>query len=734
MLGATSGEGVHPPPHSNANGSKTQSQERMQEEAARPYSLQPPPKPPEPPDPAKRPDKAENKGHEKNLEMKRKENEDQEKNQKKDMFPPDILGSQLLIPSLSDLNTTPEMRREEEMEGMTPLFPSDCLGSEVLIPTISDLQENMGGKQMKTIVDPEYGTPSVRPKERNETEQKKQEEKNRKLERANAMRRTQEKQLEAFNKLFKGGDWSIYLSLKTESRINIAQMERSLLNISASEEMMVRRCYGKENEFIIKTTSKVQSEAFLKVKNIRGIKVEVSKHSELNSVWGSILILDLEDNDEETYLDILRHRCRNHTVEEVKLIKLKRNGKDLNILKIKFKGEELPGKIYIEGRVKEVRPFIPRPAQCHNCLVYGHYQDKCRSTTSRCYKCGEDSHEPGVVCERTEKCFNCGGNHHAKSNKCAFYEYYTQIKLLQIRTGLSVREAKVVLKSKNIHDPYVKPTFVQTVKTGLQSPRREDRTMQQDNQTSPRGNRFELLSNMTNLGEGQPETTGKRSREVTSPQPQRVATKKPKERSNSKENANENTQNKPQRNEKKEEEQPKRIETVLDSRRSGGFWADVQDEVDQSTQKFEESSYSMDDMEGVMTEVTSYKEQMERKDKEAKRLSDSLPSLERAGQSHSEEKRKESYKKEKEEEETHSKSCSCEACMYRDVRELTYKTDRNISLVIDVYMGKPPLKNLKGHPTDCLCGAHLKSRIKGRKTPYSKIINIIRYNKYKPPK
>ena len=159
-------------------------------------------------------------------------------------------------------------------------------------------------------------------------------------------------------------------------------MERHLLNTYPSEEMMVRRVYGKDNEYVIKTTSKAQSEAFMKIKRMMGQQIEVQKHSELNSIWGSILINDLEDNDEEIYLDILKHRCRRFRVEEVKLVKVKRAEQDLTILKMKFQGDKLPEKIFIEGRVKEVRPFIPKPAQCYSCLKYGRYSDKCRSEIS----------------------------------------------------------------------------------------------------------------------------------------------------------------------------------------------------------------------------------------------------------------------------------------------------------------------------------------------------------------
>ena len=72
--------------------------------------------------------------------------------------------------------------------------------------------------------------------------------------------------------------------------------------------------------------------------------------------------------------------------------------------------------------------------------------------------------------------------------------------------------------------------------------------------------------------------------------------------------------------------------------------------------------------------------------------------------------------------------------MYREVRDLKYRTNHNISLVLDKYMGKIQQKDMKYHPSDCLCGGHLKSKIRIKRIPYSEIIAEIRDNKFRPPK
>ena len=545
-LGGTSGGRLSPISYPKANGPNAQTDDERY--APQEGMEQEPPIPPDPPEP---PDKKEKDGKEnKERETKEKaekiigERIENKSKEQWDDFPPDVLGSQLMIPSMSDLKS-PTVQRQTG--AISKLFPSDCLGSEIQIPSLSDLSQTECNKIRKPLVEPEYGTyeeedesrriPNTGNTQPNHNAHKTNSEKRQqKRERAQAMKNLQIEQMETFNRLFSGeGEWAIYLNVKTERRMNVTKMEKHLLNVHPSEEMMVRRTYGKEDHYTIKTTCRAQSEAYLKIKRMNGQKVEITKHSELNSVWGSILIFHLEDNDEETYLDVLRKRCKNYYVEEVKLVTLKRNEKDLNILKIKFRGDKLPNTINLEGLVKEVRPYIPKPAQCYKCLKYGHYKDRCNSEEARCYKCGSSDHDPTTTnCERGEKCFNCGGNHHARSRNCKFYDYYSQVKMLQIRSGLSVREAKVVLKAKNIHDPWVKPTYSQMSRnnTGQEETKGKEPVIQQK---SPERNRYEILSQITNTWGEQSEPVGKRAR--ASPQAQRITSKKIKGRSPPRENS-----------------------------------------------------------------------------------------------------------------------------------------------------------------------------------------------------
>ena len=411
-------------------------------------------------------------------------------------FPPDIFGSQLTIPLLSTTAKEPQAEKPSLVSASYDESDTDDKEKKNQRPGVRTEDKAKAQRNGKTA---NYQGP-------------------RKPRRNGRQGRQQHwTKFEAFNNMFGGEqDWQIYLIITTEIRIHHTQLERRLLEIHPSEEMSVRKIRNEENKFLIETTSKEQSRTYLSLTNIKGLKVTVEKHGELNSVWGSVIIWDLDDNDEETYKDILRYRYKN--VEEVQLTKiLRKNKKNLDILRIKFSGDRLPDKIYLEGTVKEVRPHLPRPTQCYKCLEFGHVSRYCENDTARCFKCGSPDHDPrNTRCPNQEKCFNCKGEHHARSNKCEFYNYYTQVKHLQVRSGMTAREAKITLKAKGINDPYVRPTYRQTMrnedttrsegktnpkeKTPERSPKHlEHQAIGRADTTSPFKNRFSPLEDAEDI-------------------------------------------------------------------------------------------------------------------------------------------------------------------------------------------------------------------------------------------
>ena len=257
-----------------------------------------------------------------------------------------------------------------------------------------------------------------------------------------------------FDHIFGTDNWSRFLVLKTKSPISAAKLENILLSTHASRDMSFRPT--KLNEWLIKTTTKAQSEKYQSLDKINGIEVSIEKHDKLNSIQGTVVLPQFLDSndipDKFLILESLKKRYSNVQDIEIYEIRPRKNPeKRLRIARIKFEGQDLPKDIRIEGQKREIRPYVPKPLQCKLCCKYGHSDKLCRNTEI-CAVCGSSDHQTRWNCGNP-KCTNCGQNHHARSKECIFYIYNTELKLLVSRSGMSIQEAKLELKARGLKDP-----------------------------------------------------------------------------------------------------------------------------------------------------------------------------------------------------------------------------------------------------------------------------------------
>ena len=272
--------------------------------------------------------------------------------------------------------------------------------------------------------------------------------------------------LQHFESLFGINNWSRYLVLKTSGKITSAKLENILLTHCSTKDMSFRPI--QPNEWLIQTTTKAQSDIYQSLNDIEGIEVSVKKHDTLNSIQGTVILPDIEDEDnlpnKALLLDSLQKRYSNVQDLEIYEIPSKNSSssRKLKIGKIKFEGQTLPDKIKIQGQSRELRPFIPKPLQCKMCSKYGHSEKRCYGKPV-CAFCSSEDHMTKWNCG-TPKCVNCGSEHHARSKQCAFYTYNTELKLLVDRTGMSFKEARLELKARGFQDPARNPLFKAKVK------------------------------------------------------------------------------------------------------------------------------------------------------------------------------------------------------------------------------------------------------------------------------
>ena len=218
------------------------------------------------------------------------------------------------------------------------------------------------------------------------------------------------------------------------------------------------------NKWLIETTTQSQSEAFLSLNEVEGIEISVKRHDTLNSIQGTVVLPDVDDDDDDEVpsklilMDSLNKRYNNVQAIEIYNIPNRKNPDNpLRIAKIKFEGQTLPQKIKILGQSREVRPFVPKPLQRKSCSKYGHSESKCRGIEV-CAFCSSIHHSTKWNCGPA-KCVNCGLDHHARSKDCTFYIFNTELKMLVSRTGMSYKEAKLELKARGFKDPARNPTY-----------------------------------------------------------------------------------------------------------------------------------------------------------------------------------------------------------------------------------------------------------------------------------
>ena len=98
---------------------------------------------------------------------------------------------------------------------------------------------------------------------------------------------------------------------------------------------------------------------------------------------------------------------------------------------LKFQGDTLPDRVYIDYLCYRVRPYVSAPMRCFCCHQYGHVAAVCRGN-KRCGRCAKESCQEECK-ERNEpaKCLHCGGEHYVGSSQCPRKE--REVKVNKIR-------------------------------------------------------------------------------------------------------------------------------------------------------------------------------------------------------------------------------------------------------------------------------------------------------------
>ncbi|XP_037515425.1 uncharacterized protein LOC119391849 [Rhipicephalus sanguineus] len=115
-------------------------------------------------------------------------------------------------------------------------------------------------------------------------------------------------------------------------------------------------------------------------------------------------------------------------------------------IKVIFRGDCIPSHVKVGHFRHVVRPYIPRPLQCHKCLKLGHVSGVC-SNKPTCPRCAEP--HKAEACKATLlKCSNCSGNHDASSKDCPVLKKERSILRQMVKDGSSRKEAVTVVQRR----------------------------------------------------------------------------------------------------------------------------------------------------------------------------------------------------------------------------------------------------------------------------------------------
>ena len=186
---------------------------------------------------------------------------------------------------------------------------------------------------------------------------------------------------------------------------------------------------------------------------IRGVDLELSNEEIKEQI-----------RTEEKYevLDVFRF-SRKHFSEqgEVKYI-------PTQTVKVTFKAQNLPKRVYLYFTTSEVEPFRVPILQCRKCQRFGHFSKYC-TNEAVCLVCA-GKHSSAECNSKNIKCINCSLPHKANSAVCALYKTQEQIRKKMDEFKLSYREARDMLQGKITYAQLVaeKQNSTNTVVMGLQ--------------------------------------------------------------------------------------------------------------------------------------------------------------------------------------------------------------------------------------------------------------------------
>lgn len=165
------------------------------------------------------------------------------------------------------------------------------------------------------------------------------------------------------------------------------------------------RVNAPKNIIAVDAVSSAGVTTLLSTTSLCGLEVRSYRPREKNTLTGVIRDVDV---------DIPESKLASLISSTATIYQVRRLGTS-TCVKIIFHGDCLPATVKVGLVRHQVRPFVPRPLQCRNCMKIGHVAGAC-TLNVKCGHCGAD--HKNEECAKDVRCANCLGAHEATSKDC----------------------------------------------------------------------------------------------------------------------------------------------------------------------------------------------------------------------------------------------------------------------------------------------------------------------------
>ncbi|KAH8266722.1 hypothetical protein KR018_001964, partial [Drosophila ironensis] len=235
----------------------------------------------------------------------------------------------------------------------------------------------------------------------------------------------------------------------------------------------------RSGSLLIKTKNNIQAQKLLKIQTFHNFPVRAEEHKTLNSSKGIVYSNELRNIEEKEILEELKSQS---VINVRKILKKDNNDKnkttETGLIILTFSKITLPDKLWIGYEVVNIRPYIPPPMRCFNCLRFGHTSIYCKSPKT-CANCSERNHTTNnEQCTNTQTCINCKfeddtiKHHNAMDKSCPAFIKQKELTAIKTTQKVDHKTARFIYNTRHTHPPtpYAQKAAISTHKSPTTEP------------------------------------------------------------------------------------------------------------------------------------------------------------------------------------------------------------------------------------------------------------------------